>query len=197
MACTTKIQKGIGLNCDAIPAPGTKDRAILMSIDDILGATYNTTVFPDGNVISAFTRVTTTKGYAYDGQNNSIKARERYARQNFRGVYTHEFDFIAFDVTPAAAAELEKLNKDRVVAVYEDNNKMFRVMGLNAGLRTVTNDGDTDDQDTGGGHRITMSSAEETGYPEYLGIYTGTAEAPVYDYAATKAYFNSLLVAAV
>ena len=191
---TCGISKGIGIVCDKILVPGTKDRLILIRYEEIVSTT------PDAankKIISSITRKSTSKAYAFDGQNNSNIARAKFSRSKYYPAYAHEVDFVAFDLSPDALLTLESLNLDRVVAVYEDNNKFFRICGLNAGLRTSANDSDTENADTGGGHVIQLSSAQEKGYPEYLAVYTGTAPNQVYDYAASKALFEGLLLAAV
>lgn len=193
MGC--KIEKGIGLSCTTILVPGTQDKLVLISYD-LVKTGYTVDANNPKIITENFLKVG-QKGYAFEGQNNSNIGRAKFSRSKYFPNYTHEVDFAAFDLSPESIKTLETLNLDRVVAVYEDNNKYFRIHGLNAGLRSVTNDSDTENSDTGGGHLIQLASAQERGYPSYLAVYTGTYPNQVYDYAASKALFESLLVAAV
>jgi hypothetical protein len=190
-----KIQKGIGVDCLTTLTAGTQDRLLLMSREDFISATYDTD-FTGNNVLTAIVRKAGTKAYEFRGINNSNVARQNFARSDYFGAYTHEVDFIAFDMSPDTMAELERLNKDRVIAIVEDNNGWIRVYGLSNGLITTNNGGDTADEPVGGGHRISLQSTKEKGYAPYIGIYTGTAPNKIYDLEDSKAVRDGMLLAA-
>lgn len=190
-----KISKGIGVTCLTTLVAGTKDRLILMSLEDFITATYNVN-FTENNVLSSIIRKAGTKAYEFYGINNSNVGRSSFARSDYFGSYTHEVDFIAFDLSPDTLAELQRMNKDRLIAFLEDNNGWIRVYGLSAGLITTNNGADTADEPVGGGYRITLQSTKEKGYPPFLAVYTGSAPNLVYDLAASKALADGLLLAA-
>ena len=185
------ITKGIGVNCAALPNSGTQDRLILINKDDIASYTphsyvpksYTAIVFKTGKV-----------GYAFDGQFNSNKAKNTLLRTTYSIKYTHTIDFVAFDVSPDAMNTLETLNLARLVAVYLDNNGYYRIMGKNNGLIVQTNEGDTSNQDTGGGHLLQLFSGEEKKFADYLAAYTGTSPNFVYDPVGSATAFANLLV---
>lgn len=188
------IQGGIGIQCNTIVASGVKDRLLLIPYEDLDFSltTFNDTIFPEENVISLLKPKVGKKFFEFTGQNNSIVARNSFTRNQFQGTFTHEIDFIVFDVTAKALAEINRINKGRLIAIFEDSNKQFRVAGLDAGLRTSANSSDTSNTEIGGSHQITLSSAEELRYMLHMGVYTGTADAPVYDYAASLVLFDAL-----
>jgi hypothetical protein len=197
MTCIRKINSGIEVNCSPLPG-GVNDRLILLNKEDIVSYTLDPNMplnVPGYKYVTAVARATGTKGYLFEGINNSIVVRKIAERGTFRIAYRTEIDFVAFDDNGTVEVTLELLNKSNLVAAYESNRE-FHIIGLTGGLFVQTNSGDTSDADTAGGHRITLIANKEGEYGKRLGIFTGTAPNFVYDYNATKALFEGLLTPA-
>ena len=188
------ISRGTSKDCYNPPVAGLKDRAILINREDIV-----THVFDVNNPLKVSDLVlkTGTKGYLIEGINNTLKGRDSSAPSTIGVTFTHEFDFVVLEAGPDAVQVAQELNYGRYVAVYEDNNNQFRIKGLNAGMKPTANGSDSENVDLGGSYAITLASDKEKGFSNFLFVEDVTnPETPVYDYAATKAVFDALLVAA-
>lgn len=191
MANCLALTGGIEKNCKPLAA-GTKDRLILIPYDDILAIVTDAT---RPKVVTGITLKSGKKGFLFEGYNNSTAIREGIVPGKYNLAYKHELDLVAFGVQPADMAVLEAVNAGRYVAITETNNKLFKVLGANAGLRATKNDNDTANKDTGGANEATLASEDEAGYAEFFQKLVGTPG--VYDYAATRTAFDALLVAAI
>lgn len=188
------LTRGTSKDCYNPPVAGLKDRAILINRSDIV-----THVFDTDNPLKVSDLVLKTgaKGYLIEGINNTLKSRDSSAPTTIGVSFTHEFDFVVLEAGPDAVQVAQEINFGRYVAVYEDNNNHFRIKGLNAGMKPTANGSDSENVDLGGSYAITLSSALEKGFSNFLFVEDATVpETPVYDYEATKAAFEALLVAA-
>lgn len=171
---------------------GAKDRLILIPFDAIAGVVRGTATGKEKYV--SITLKQGTKGFLFEGQNNSNVARAQMKRGKYAPQYVHEIDLVAFGISPEEIRTLEALNVTRVVAVLEDNNGFMKVYGLNAGLMTSKNDGDSANADTGGANEATLSSDKESGYADYL-VEDATQLAAVYDISEARTVADGFLVA--
>jgi hypothetical protein len=194
MASCGIIARGVSKDCYNPPVAGLKDRAIIINKDDLLAP-----IVDEKNPlkISSLLLKAGKKGYLIEGINNTLKARDSAAASTIGVNFTHEFDFVVLEAGPDAVAVAQEIAYGRYVVVYPDNNNNFRVMGLNAGLKHSAGGSDSENTDLGGSYAITLMSDREKGYAPFLTVEDVTDPAnPVYDYNATEAVFESLLVAA-
>lgn len=194
MSACGYINRGTSKDCYNPPVAGLKDRAILVNREDILTAVHDTT---NPLKITSIVLKTGTKGYLIEGINNTLKSRDTSAQTTIGVSFTHEFDFVVLEAGPDAVQVAQELNYGRYVAFYEDNNNHIRIKGLNAGMKPTANGSDSENADLGGSYAITLASDKEKGFSNFLYVEDETVPAtPVYDYTASKAAFEALLVVA-
>lgn len=194
MAGCGYLTKGSSKDCYNPPVAGLKDEAILLNREDVL-----TWVADPVNPlkISALVLKTGSKGVKIEGINNTLKARSSSAPSTIGVTFTQEFDFVVLEPGPDAALLAQEVNYGRYVAVFQDNNGHYRILGLGGGLRSTANAADSENTDMGGAYAITLSSDKEKAHGAYLQIEDVTDPAnPVYDVVETKAAYDALLVAA-
>lgn len=200
MSCIKKIIRGIDVSCKPLQG-GVNDKLILVNYEDIIAYTYST-LMPVGDIasqkyITAISRTTGTQGYLFEGlAGSSIIVRKNMERGTYFPNYTTEIEFVAFRDSGTTENTLEHLNKSKLVAFYESNGE-YHAIGVFGGMFVVSNNGDTSDGDTKGGHRIILRANNEGEYGKRLGIFTpDLPNPPLYDSVATKALFDSLLTPA-
>lgn len=193
MSCTLAISKGIARRCSPLPG-GAGDKLILLNFNDVLGYTVETNAPTEAGdkYLDAITRAVATKGYLFEGINNSINPVKTGERGTYWFDYTTTINFIAFDDTGIVEKTVEDLAKSLVVAAYESNGE-YHIIGLNGGLLLTTGTSDTNDADTRGGFSLVLTGTKEGEYGKRIGVWTGTAPNQVYDKAASKVVFDGLL----
>lgn len=188
---------GIGAACLPLIG-GVNDKLILINYDDLLSVTVDSD-FTASNVFSSMTLKSGKQGYLFEGKGNrSIAFRQNPIVDTYGSVsgWTHEIDFVGFADSPEANDVLERLAQSKTIAVLESNKK-FWVLGYDSGFFASSIATDSANADTKGGGAVTLIAKSEPRLKYELGVYTGTVPDLVYDYTASKALFEGLLVATV
>ena len=193
MSCTLAISNGIARRCSPLPG-GAGDKLILLNFNDILGYTVETNAPTSAGdkYIDAITRAVATKGYLFEGQNNSINPVKTGERGTYWLEKTTTINFIAFDDTGIVEKTVEDLGNSLVVAAYESNGE-YHIVGLEGGMLLQTATSDTNDADARGGFSLVLTATKESEYSKRIGVWTGTSPNQVYDKAASKVVFEGLL----
>jgi hypothetical protein len=177
-------------------AEGFEDTAVLYAKNDILGYNFTIPVIEGGekigdgvvkNIIGIRTKFT-KRGFALAGNNDDKEGGGNYQG----GIYTHALNFRVKNADHKYTQRIQEMNAGRIVAVVGTNNGNYRVLGRAAGLITQDGNNEIQNADTQGGYQIN-SLAKAKGYPDYLGIYTGTAPNQTLDEEATLSAFNDLV----
>ena len=195
MAECAKLNANITVDCDKPLQAGTRDNMVLINYDDWLDAVLTLNVTNE-QIIEGIALASGITGYKVEGQNNSNIPKPAFVRGRYSGAFDHEVKFVAFDISPTAKAQLEKLCKGRVVAIVENAFKgtggetSFEVYGADAGL--IVPDGgltrDPSSADTQGAYEMTLKSSELSREAHLPATIYKT------DYTTRKAIFDSLYV---
>lgn len=188
------LTKGSSKDCYNPPVAGLKDEAILYNRSDIISWVADT---DNPLKVSSLVRKVGSKGVKIEGINNTLKGRDSGAPSTIGSIFKHEFDFVILEPGPEAALLAQESTFGRYVAIYQDNNGHYRILGLNAGMKSTEVNSDSENTDMGGAYQVKIASDKEKGLAAYLMVEDITdPEAPVYDVADTKAAYDALLVVA-
>lgn len=192
MATCDNINADILYDCDNPPSGGANDRLILFNYDDING---NVTIDPSNKII--FTNITLAsgkRGYVFEGLNNSNEPRSEMIKGRYVNGYDHEVMFKVFLNSPAAKAQLQRLDGAKVVALVqnnhkgEDGNAAFEIYGYETGLRLQELTRTIADAETQGAYNVVIRN-DEVSRPSSLPQTLWDT-----DFATTKAIVDSLIV---
>lgn len=192
MATCDNINADIIYDCDNPPTGGANDRLILFNYDDING---NVTIDPSNNLV--FTNITLAsgvRGYVFEGLNNSNEPRSEMIKGRYVNGYDHEVMFKVFLNSPAAKAQLQRLDGAKVVALVqnnhkgEDGNAAFEIYGYETGLRLQELARVIADSETQGAYNVVVRN-DEVSRPSSLPQTLWDT-----DFATTKAIVDSLIV---
>jgi hypothetical protein len=192
MATCDDLTADILIDCDNPPSGGANDRLILFNYDDING---NVTI--DGTNSLLFTNITLAsgvRGFVFEGLNNSNEPRAALVKGRYVNGYDHEVIFKVFLNSPAAKAQLKKLDGAKVVALVqnnhkgEDGNAAFEIYGYETGLRLQELERVIADSETQGAYNVNIRN-DEVSRPSSLPQTLWDT-----DFATTKAIVDSLIV---
>ena len=192
-----KINADQTVDCENPLVAGSKDRMILINLDDWEGATVTYDAANPcliTNIVLAAGKV----GYLYEGINGSIEPEDNSTQPEFGlPTYIHKVTFRVFSASAVAKQQIEKLALGRYIAITENNMKgkngdsAFEVRGVTVGMKaSVTRN--RKDAATQGAFVIVAETPATEG-EQHLPATLYATEAT---YAATKAIFDSLLVVA-
>lgn len=178
-------------NTPACAAPlvgGVNETMLLMNFGEIASYTENGTTY----VIEDITMSSGKQAWAFVGQLLSNEPKYSLIPKRYNNLYKHEIKFLAFDVSPAAKLNLEKMAMGRMVAVvqYNYNNvagdAAYDVYGKLAGMYVTALERNPNDPDNQGAIVITLSSKDESLEPRMPETFFKTT------YAATKVLVDAL-----
>lgn len=180
-----EIGNNIAIDCNNIPVNGTADRAIVANRGDI---NYTaSTVAADGTITSIVMKATKV-AYQIDGLNFSINGDENLVRQGRVSRYTHEVEFLTFNVSQTTKNELEKYANGRAVAILESLDETYEVYGWDVGLRAEEITRNRNDQETNGLYRCVLRTPGDGAFEKKLPrVYLNT------DYDTTTTEIEGLL----
>lgn len=163
MANCGKISDDIFNNCDETLTGGVRDRLVLFNIDDIDDYDYN---ISNPQIIEAINLVTSpaTRGYVFEGQNNSIDDSSALVKGKYSVGYSHQIVFRIFGNGPEIKKQLEALAKGKTVAVIQNNfhgstgSAAFELKGKEQGLEVTVMETNKSDADTQGAYVVTLAT---------------------------------------
>lgn len=184
-----EISASILRSCDYPLQAGTRDRAIIINLDDISSIVYNVS---DGETVEDIILVSGAVAYQVDGKNNSIAPKSLLVKIGFNKMFDHEVMMKGFDISPAIKSNLNKMKDGRFVIITEnyfkgENGKSaFEIYGLTTGLEMTVLERDPNNADTQGAFDFTFFTDvnKEPRLPNALFIT---------NYATTKAIVDGLL----
>ena len=185
------ISAGIAANCANPIQAGTEDTLVLLNRTQIATLTKNAT---NPQIIEAILLESAANGYVFEGINNSITPKYNMVKGRYFKNWSHEVDFIAFDVSPESKKVVETAKDGDFTAIVYNKykgtagNSAFEIYGLYAGLKAEVIERDINNAETGGAFHIVLKTDEERGLepfqPQTLFIT---------DYAASLAVVNGLI----
>lgn len=184
-----QLTAGIAINCTKPLQAGLVSNLIIINWDDISAITRNGT---NPQIIEGITLASGKVAYMIEGKNNSLTAKKSLLVGKYDNSYDHEITGVAFDISPLAKAQLEKMGNGKFVCIVENNYKdsdgssAFEIYGLDAGMYPSSIESDTANQDTQSGYLFTLKT--KTDREPHL-----PATAFLTDYATTKTWINGLL----
>lgn len=183
-----RFSANININCLNPLQAGTRDRAIILNFEDVIGRTYAA----DGITVEAITLASGTQGYVIDGQKNSIAPKSTMVARTFTNMFDHEVTMKGFDISPVAKKQVNELKDSRVIIITEnyyqgtDGNSAFEIYGLTVGLVAVEIERDPNSEETEGAFHFKFMT-DRNKEPKTANTFYDT------DYATTKALVDALL----
>lgn len=183
-----RLGANIALDCTNPLQAGTRDRAIVINFNDIIGRTYAA----DGCTLEALTLASGAIGYYIDGQKNSIAPKSTMVARTFTNMFDHEVTMKGFDISPETKVQVNELKDSRVVIITENyyqgsgGNAAFEVYGLTVGLVAVEIERDPNSEETEGAFHFKFMT-DTNKEPKTANTLFDT------DYATTKAIVDALL----
>lgn len=154
---TCKISRHNLFDCEDVPQAGIGDFFVLINKSDIVSYSYNTI-----SEITAITLLNGAIGYKYDmpkGSGNLTPSVAYRESGSFSG-FDHSITANVFDTSQLARKELEKFNRNRVVALIPILAGGFELFGRDVGLTLSELDEMPADSDTGGTINVTISTPD-------------------------------------
>lgn len=185
------INAGIAANCANPLQAGTEDTLVLLNRRQIASLTKNGT---NPQIIEDIIMESAALGYVFEGLNNSIAPKSSMVKGRYFKHWSHEVDFIAFDVSPASKAVVESMKDGDLVAIIYNKykgltgNSAFEIYGLYAGLKSETIERDINNAETQGAFHILLKTDEERGLEPYQ-----PQTLFITDYATSLAVIEGLL----
>lgn len=193
MAACDGISASILQNCSNPPVAGTGDVLYLINREDIDVVTLDTTGIDPHAIVTDITLLSGKLAYKVEGRNNSNVAGSELQKGTYFDSYQHNVSFVAFDITPATKAQIEKMvQRGDLIAIVENNNRSatgntaFEMYGYASGLDVLTQTRNTGDTDSQGSYMIALGSPEVSKEPHLPYSVFDT------DYATTKALLEAL-----
>jgi hypothetical protein len=185
------INSGITADCTNPLQAGTEDTLVLLNRTQIASLTKNGT---NPQIIEDIIMESAALGYVFEGLNNSITPKSMMVKGRYFRNWSHEVNFIAFDVSPDAKAVIEDAKDGDFVAIVYNKyrglagNSAFEIYGLYAGLKAETIERDVNNAETQGAFNILLKTDNDRGLepfqPQTLYIT---------DYATSLAVVEGLL----
>lgn len=160
------IDAGIDVNCENPLQAGTEDILVLLNRKQIATITKN---ISNKQIVEDIIMESAALGYAFKGQNNSIAPKYSMVKGRYYRHWSHEVNFIAFNVSPAAKKVVEDAkDADLTAIIYnkykgEDGDSAFEIYGLYAGLKSETIERDVTNPETQGAFAILLKSDADRG----------------------------------
>ena len=166
MAICGGITLGAAYDCDNPLQPGVNPRIILINKADIESVTWDTT---NTNAITDLTLKTGKTGFEFQGYRQSVDAQVEFVPQTLTIGYDHIVNFQVFDISSQQKLNLEKMALGKMVAIVENANvagnqdSVFEVYGLGAGLEVVTLTRIAKDLETAGSFSVGLKTSDNEG----------------------------------
>lgn len=183
-----RISANIEINCLNPLQAGTRDRAIIINYDDIIGRTYAV----DNTTLTGLTLASGMVGFVVDGQKNSIAPKSTMVLGTFNNKWDHEVTLKGFDISPTAKVQVNEAAGSRVVIITENyyqgtgGDSAFEVYGLTVGLVAVEIERDPNSEETEGAFHFKFMT-DKNKEPKTANTLFDT------DYITTKAIVDALL----
>lgn len=185
------INSGIAADCTNPLQAGTEDTLVLLNRRQIATLTKNISNY---GIIEDIILESAALGYVFEGLNNSIAPKYNSVKGRYFKNWSHEVDFIAFDVAPAAKLVIEDMKDGDFVAIIYNKykglagNTAFEIYGLYSGLKAEMLERDINNADTQGAFHILLKTDNDRGLEPFQ-------PATLYntDYATTLAIVEGLL----
>lgn len=127
---------GSSLNCDEIPAGGTRPRVGVLNYDDVSSVTANA----DGRITS-ITLVPGAQGYVFTGFRSDVQKSEEVANPGIGlNQFRHLVRWVIYERTQEQKNNIERLAKGRFIVVAENRGKdddAVEVYGIGVGVEIV------------------------------------------------------------
>ena len=193
--CYKYLSKDIGADCNALIQPGVEQKAVIINRADINISlvTYDVT---NPKIVTALPLLSTKKGFAavVPGATPFTGLASNLQVGTYVNTWNNTVPVTVFDNSPEVANKvIDPLSNGEFVVVVENRHKgalgesAFQVYGLKQGLRASAGANDKYAEELNGGWSITLTESRAPDSALFLG---GAS------YAAVKALFDSLLVAA-
>ena len=129
-------------------------------------------IYPDGVVtldgtdkqrVTAITLQTGIKqAWKYEGFNRSMRPKYELVKAAFSVGYIHTIDFVVFQIDYATKMELTAMAMGKIVAIVQNldtnDENLYEVYGLDAGMELITNVRDINDADSNGAFVLQLST---------------------------------------
>src|SRR5690606_16402603 len=167
---------------------GTRDRAIVINFEDVIGRTYAI----DGTTLEDLLLASGTVGYVIDGQKNSIVPAVNMVAGTFTNKFDHEVSMKGFDISPATKVNINSMKDSRVIVITENyyqgagGNAAFEVYGLTVGLVVTELSREPNSEETDGAFHFKFMT-DTNKEPKVAATFFDT------DYVTTKAIVDALL----
>ena len=185
------INSGIAADCTNPLQAGTEDTLVLLNRTQIASVVKNIT---NNQIIEDIILESASLGYVFQGLNNSIAPKSMMVKGRYFRNWSHEINFIAFDVSPDAKQVIEDMKDGDLTAIVYNKYKglagncAFEIYGLYSGLKSETIERDVNGAETQGAFAILLKTDNERGLepfqPQTLFIT---------DYATTLAVVEGLV----
>jgi len=185
------LASGIGADCTNPLQAGTEDTLVLLNRTQIATLTKN---ISNPQVIEDIVLESAALGYVFQGLNNSIAPKSMMVKGRYFRNWSHEINFIAFDVSPEAKQVIEDMKDGDLTAIVYNKykgtsgNSAFEIYGLYAGLKSETIERDVTNAETQGAFNILLKTDNERGLEPYQ-----PQTLFITDYATTLAVVEALV----
>jgi hypothetical protein len=163
MSTCLGISRGAAFDCNDKPQAGVDETLVLINLDDI-----DTMPEDSDQVVTDITLKAGKLAYAFEGTRNSLVPSSNFVKDGSSSGYEHMAQFIVFDKTQVSRNNIEKLGDKQVLALIENKDGTFEILGKSVGLLTSENTRNNSDRPTAGGFQITIKTDEDGAFEAKL-----------------------------